>query len=108
MKLGFVYFMQIENLDGYIKIGFSTNIFGRQSAIQTCCPYSLNVLALLPNETVTTEHTIHAMLSSSRLSGEWFKPTPEVLECIEYVKHGKFKDLIDKRMQASKINISYA
>lgn len=100
----FVYFIQIKNADGYIKIGYSANLGARLNSLATGMPYTFEVIALLFNETKTTERVIHKFLQKSNvkgdLRGEWFYPSNEVMECIEYVKEQRFQDYIDKRAAA--------
>jgi hypothetical protein len=59
------------------------------------------------DETHTTEHLIHSMLYNSRIRGEWFYPSEEVMECIEYVNNFKFKEYIEKRNNINRSNITY-
>jgi hypothetical protein len=106
-KLGCVYFAKQKSNDGYIKIGFSVNIITRQATLQTASAYIIEYLALLVEETQTTEHLIHTMLHSSKIRGEWFYPTPEVMECIEYVMSGRFKEYVEKYVNIGKARVSY-
>jgi len=85
-KLGTVYFIQIDNADGYVKIGFSSNINGRMSQLRVGCPYNFKLLTLAIDESKTLEKVFHNLLKESHLVGEWFYPTEEVMECINVVK----------------------
>lgn len=100
---GCIYFMQMQNADGYVKIGFSENVAKRLSSIQVGSPYKIEVIALLANESQTMEGIIHTILVNSWIKGEWFRPTEEVLECIENVKNNNFGLFIRNAVHSNKI-----
>lgn len=79
-----VYFIQGE-CGGPIKIGYTSNLSSRLSALQTGYPDTLKVLFIIAG-TTRREHAIHNMLSEHRLNGEWFKDTPEVRKILEEIK----------------------
>jgi hypothetical protein len=75
-----VYFLQ--SADGPVKIGRSKTPQGRARALQTGNPHQLtmlgSVVAFLGFETAL--HRAHA---ADRIQGEWFRPSPAVLETID-------------------------
>jgi hypothetical protein len=81
-----VYFVQ-AGAGGPIKIGVASDLNARVGALQTGCPELLVVLASIEGD-AATETIYHAHLRRFRLRGEWFKPAPEVLECVDRAKSG--------------------
>ena len=77
---GFIYFIGCNN--GYIKIGFASDLKRRLSELQTGSPYKLEVIAVFPG---TTEHEtkIHRKLKSVRHRGEWFHPHWSITDLIK-------------------------
>lgn len=73
----FVYFMQGES-GGPIKIGKTTDVDARRAGVQTGHPDLLRVLAVVSGE-LDEEKRLHLRFRKSRLKGEWFKPTPDLL-----------------------------
>lgn len=72
-----VYFVQPEG-GGPIKIGFSGSIRSRLDAFATSCPFPLRVLGLVPGA-MTLEASLHEEFRHTRIRGEWFHPTPDLL-----------------------------
>jgi len=66
---GVVYFIYDGN---NVKIGHSTNLDTRISALQVGNPNFIEVLATIDNAGKQIESEIHEMFSNDRLSGEWF------------------------------------
>jgi hypothetical protein len=79
-SFGFCYFIGGE--DGAIKIGTSVCVKDRFAAIQSCSPIKLSVLAVT-NGGALVEGTYHYHFAKSRLHGEWFERTPELMAEIE-------------------------
>lgn len=78
---GVVYFIQAVE-SGRIKIGYSSNSGKRRLAeMSTGSPEQLEVLGEVPGD-VAFERELHRRLRHSRLHGEWFELTPEVLEVL--------------------------
>lgn len=80
-----VYFIQMMHGDNPIKIGITVNIFDRLRRLQHAHAYELKVIAVIPGKGRETESELHRRFADSRLRGEWFRRTPELLEFI--VKH---------------------
>jgi len=96
---GYVYFIQGVH-GGPIKIGYSNNLKRRLSVLQTSYPDKLHIIAYIP-ATQKFEHKLHKDLKRHRLYGEWFSPTPEVLQVISEVDKSLFyADYLDKKAVA--------
>lgn len=79
-----VYFIQ-QDRDGPIKIGTTTCFENRFAALQGANPNPLRVLVLVYGD-ATHERLLHAQFAKTRIVGEWFKPTPEILRVIRAIK----------------------
>jgi hypothetical protein len=77
-----VYFVQGETGAGPIKIGTTTNIKSRLSALSVSSPVKLKLLAAIPGGT-KVEADMHQRFRRHRLHGEWFSPAQELLDFIE-------------------------
>lgn len=78
----FVYF--VRGGAGAIKIGFTGDLRQRLSRMQTDTPESLTLLgAARGGEPLALE--LHRLLSTDKISGEWFKPTARVVATIASV-----------------------
>lgn len=75
-----VYFIQAET--GEIKIGYTNNPRKRLRTAQIYSPCNLELLAVI-NGDRSKEHHIQSMFQDSRLHGEWFEQTPELLDFIQ-------------------------
>ncbi len=82
--IGFVYFIQCENT-GPIKIGFTKDIKKRFYGMQTGNPFKLNMLFNY-RANRQTEEMFHEWFRGVNVRGEWFWPTPKLLEMIEECK----------------------
>lgn len=71
-----VYFFQAST--GHIKIGFSTKVTRRQRHLQVAQPESLTLLVSCPGS-FAVESALHRRFAPSRTTGEWFRPTPDLL-----------------------------
>lgn len=76
LKGGYVYFIEAEN--GLIKIGYSASVRERFKKLSTAVPMQLTVLGLCPAEP-HVERELHERFSGQRAMGEWFRPSPELL-----------------------------
>ncbi|MBW7965282.1 GIY-YIG nuclease family protein [Bradyrhizobium sp. BR 10261] len=71
---GYVYVIKAgEN----VKIGFSKDVDQRQKQLQTFFPFPLELLLSMPGSALT-ERQLHRRFKCSRVTGEWFRLTPEI------------------------------
>ena len=85
VKNVFIYF--IFNDDSYaIKIGRAANVEKRLQSLQTSSPVTLQVLKAIPvgslKKAQEIEKGLHAKFAHLRISGEWFRATPQLREYI--------------------------
>lgn len=72
MSQGYVYFLRIVGVSEDIyKVGFTTNIRSRIQALQTACPFELELSHYILG-TQDDEKRVHWLLRPYRLRGEWF------------------------------------
>jgi hypothetical protein len=89
-----VYFIQACNVDGYIKIGYTTThvrsgqlhtaheaLLLRMSIIQVSCPYPLKALGVTSGDP-REERLIQGRFSHLRVRGEWYAPGLDLLAFI--------------------------
>src|SRR4051794_40462184 len=75
-----IYFIQAET--GLIKIGFTDgNPAKRLAQLQVGSPVSLKLLKTTPGSAYD-EAALHWRFREGRSHGEWFQPTPQLLEFI--------------------------
>lgn len=67
---------------GIIKIGIAGDVDDRRRTLQHACGVELEVLAVLPKGE-QYEKPLHMTFMPSRLHGEWFNPTAELLALID-------------------------
>ena len=85
-EVGTIYAVQIINADGYIKIGWTSNLRRRwHGGRSTDCPYEFRLLAMFKNNQLY-ERRIHNYLARDRVRGEWFRPTERVMKVVEAMK----------------------
>ncbi len=70
----------------YVKIGVSANPLGRLRQVQTGNPIEAELLAVCPGGK-DDEAAIHRAFQQHRVSGEWFRATPQLDALIEKVRH---------------------
>ncbi|MFG1302150.1 GIY-YIG nuclease family protein [Xanthobacter sp. V3C-3] len=80
---GEVYFAAMST--GDIKIGFSTDVAKRMGQLFYAVPGGVTLLASFLS-TPDAEAWCHRKFSNLRVSGEWFRPDPELMDFIERVK----------------------
>lgn len=77
-----------------IKIGVALNVTKRLGSLQTGHHRPLTVLATIPEEG-TTEYDLHQRFAHLRISGEWFRPEPELTDFIQGLKDSPPPELTD-------------
>ncbi|MGY3393474.1 hypothetical protein ACVWW6_006065 [Bradyrhizobium sp. USDA 3311] len=60
-----------------VKIGFSKDVQQRQRQLQTFFPFQLELLLSMPGSALT-ERQLHRRFKCSRVTGEWFRLTPDI------------------------------
>ena len=75
----YIYFIQRD--DGAVKIGITTDMYHRISALRTEHG-NIKLLGVVAGGRVK-ERILHLCLSEARLDGEWFKMTDEIKDIIE-------------------------
>lgn len=75
-----VYFLQCES-SGLIKIGYSSNVPARLSAIQTGSPTAIRLLAT-EDGGIEREGQLHSAFAVEWVRGEWFRPSEDLLAYI--------------------------
>lgn len=75
-----IYFVRARGL-GLIKIGRSTNLFERFEALSQGCPDELEILWAYWGPP-TDEPALHCRFSRSRVRGEWFEPSDDLIRFI--------------------------
>lgn len=84
LQKGDVYFIQGIG-GGPIKIGYSNNKNDRLSALQSCSPVELRIIAVIHSAGMKKEKELHARFSRHRMHGEWFRPNHELEALIQYL-----------------------
>ena len=77
-----VYFIQPKQ-GGPIKIGMSNDVQRRLDLFEPMNPYPLKCLGVIRTGGARLEKSLHNQFQNSRLHGEWFGPTDDLLEYIE-------------------------
>lgn len=81
MSASDLYFMLNPGL-GIIKIGIAGDVQQRRATLECACGVPLEVLAVVPGGE-RLEKPLHEAFMPSRLIGEWFAPTDELLALID-------------------------
>jgi len=84
-----VYFVRPIGELGPVKIGWTTLIHDRMSALNCWSPVQLEIAATIPGGLIL-ERRFHAKFLASRDHGEWFAWTPELGETIDAILAGSF------------------
>lgn len=82
LQRGQVYFISRGDA---IKIGFSRDPRDRLAALQTQHPEVLELITSAPG-TVRHERSLHQKFDHLRITGEWFRSAPELIEYINIVR----------------------
>lgn len=76
-----VYFVQMDG-DGPIKIGTTTQLSKRLSALQTSTPRRLDLMGYMPGDR-HSERAWHEKYAAQNVGMEWFSPSPELISDIK-------------------------
>lgn len=86
-RIAFVYFIINHELNS-IKIGRAKNVEKRLKSLQTSSPVPLEIVKIIQVEGIeearNMENSLHRRFSHLRMSGEWFKATPELINYLNY------------------------
>lgn len=74
MSKGSVYFAEA---DGFVKIGYSTNVEARLRSLSTGAPFPVRLIGSHPG-TQADEAALHRKFRDHRVSGEWFRASDEI------------------------------
>ena len=81
-----IYFVQ-ESGAGFIKIGISSRVVERvYSILRSGPPHRLTVLAVIKGDRAM-ESGFHRRFSHAHILGEWFRPTPDLLNFITTLRN---------------------
>ena len=95
-----IYFAQVANKDGYIKIGRAVNPWKRLKSLQGCSPYKLILLRVMPTRRAyTKEIELHQKFAHLHVLGEWFECAPELVNFIATLPY--YKDLAEVKAKKS-------
>lgn len=83
-----IYFAVAETM-GLIKIGFTKgSVRKRLSNVQSSSPDSIRILLSMHGDRLQ-EKSLHDRFAASHVRGEWFKPSPDLLDYIaRHLTHG--------------------
>lgn len=84
MNNSYVYFIEAIGTDT-IKIGVTTNMKTRVSALSSSSPFELCVVYYFPGS-LQKEKELHKKFNHLRVNGEWFKYTDEIKNFISALK----------------------
>jgi hypothetical protein len=77
-----LYFIQTDCPEGHIKIGIASDVARRMGKMQMDCPYGLKLLKIV-KDAAHMEIQLHQQFASSRIRGEWFRKSPELMKVID-------------------------
>lgn len=91
----YIYFIQIDNKDKYIKIGKSATPLRRIEEIKQVMPYPIKVLLVIKesHKDWITEEDCHKLFKPYKLKGEWYYPNREILKYIKRHSYNKYSPL---------------
>lgn len=87
-----VYFLQMDNADAYVKIGYSNNINGRVADLQVSSPYDIVLVDRLPGDR-ELERNLHRRFARYRVRGEWFRPSQEIFDFLKQTRQSRVDSL---------------
>lgn len=76
----FIYFIQ-AGANGAIKIGRTDDVYARLDTLQTANAEELRLLLFIDGDRAL-ETTFHAHFVKDHIRGEWFRPSPELLQFV--------------------------
>lgn len=82
---GLVYYIQQRRQGGLIKIGFTKDVNRRLATLETASSIGLRLLLVRPG-TQREQLSLHKRFARDRVKGEWFKPSPYILNWIKAEK----------------------
>jgi hypothetical protein len=82
-KTYYVYFLSAKSENFPVKIGITETRAGRFRSIQSALPFEVEVIGMVPVKDPIFERRLHRQFAGSRLQGEWFTRSPELLAAIE-------------------------
>jgi hypothetical protein len=85
---GHVYFITCDQTDFPIKIGFTTDLPSRVTALGRGLPYPALALAVIPGNR-WIERRLLKHFKSDRLRGEWFRRSPDLMAAIDRANAGE-------------------
>ena len=80
-----VYFVQALD-GGPIKVGVAKDVQRRIKELQCACPVPLRLLGIVEKGGLRKERELHQRFAASRLHGEWFEESHEILACISELR----------------------
>lgn len=80
-----LYFVQIDCPNKFIKIGTANNVLGRICDLQVAIPYCIYLLRMVEGSQAI-EGATHSKFEHLRVRGEWFRPDPYLLAHIERLR----------------------
>ena len=94
-----IYFVQMGDKRGPIKIGFTTSPpHLRMSYLQTGCPLKLRLLGSLPG-TDAAERKLHRRFEKWWIRGEWFEPTDELMRLVKSASKRKVNESAPQKLK---------
>jgi len=85
MKINYIYFINVINSDRY-KIGITTSTNQRLKTISRIVPFDVEFTKLYEvknNSPIYVERKLHRYFKDKRVTGEWFRLTPDDLSIID-------------------------
>jgi hypothetical protein len=93
---GTVYFVRSAD---HVKIGYTTDLIGRISQLQTGCPHKLELIAAVPGAE-SLEKIFHKVLKDKRFRGEWFCLDDDLYRrlrlMLKMIRDGKVRRIISE------------
>lgn len=91
----FVYFIG-STYGGLVKIGRTFDLCGRLKKLQSGSPVPLEVIATTFQDVCSEKH-LHEKFSGSRVYGEWFQLTRNLIDFMAQLEDSNVVDFLDRR-----------